>query len=60
MATLNLTARPHTRPTDVVVRVLVVGLTLATAAIHASLGGLLFLVNGVDYATFAVAMEVPG
>ena len=60
MATLNLTARPHTRPTDVVVRVLVVGLTLATAAIHASLGGLLFLVNAVAYATFAVAMVVPG
>lgn len=60
MATINLTARPHVRPTDVVARVLVVGLTLATAAIHASLGGLLFLANAVAYATFAVAMVVPG
>ena len=60
MATINLTARPHVRPTDVVVRVLVVGLTLATAAIHASLGGLLFLANAMAYATFAVAMVVPG
>ena len=60
MATINLTAQPHVRPTDVVVRVLVVGLTLATAAIHASLGGLLFLANAMAYATFAVAMVVPG
>jgi hypothetical protein len=60
MATINLTARPHVRPADLVARVLVVALTLATAAIHASLGGLLFLANAVAYATFAVAMVVPG
>jgi len=60
MATINLTARAHVRPIDVVVRVLLVGLTLSTAAIHASLGGMLFLANAVGYATFAVAMIVPG
>ena len=39
---------------------LVVGLALATAAIHASLGGMLFLANAVGYTTLAVAMIVPG
>ena len=60
MATINLTARTHHRPTDAIVRVLIVGLTLATAAIHVSLGGMLFLANALGYATFAVAMIVPG
>jgi hypothetical protein len=39
---------------------LVVSLTLATAAIHASMGGLLFLANALVYVTLAVAMTVPG
>src|SRR3990172_4562777 len=38
----------------------VVGLTLATAAIHASLGGLLFTLNAVGYASFAIALVLPG
>jgi len=38
----------------------VVGLTLATAVIHASLGGLLFTLNAVGYASFAVALVLPG
>jgi hypothetical protein len=38
----------------------VVTLTLATAWIHASLGGLLFLMNAAGYATFAIGMLVPG
>jgi hypothetical protein len=37
----------------------IVALTLATAAIHASLGGLLFLANAAGYSTLAVAMIVP-
>ena len=37
-----------------------VGLTLMTAAIHVSLGGLLFLANAVGYTTLAVAMILPG
>ena len=60
MATIDLTARTHHGPTDAIVRVLIVGLTLATAAIHASLGGLLFLANALAYATLAAAMIVPG
>jgi hypothetical protein len=60
MATISLAARAHPRPIDVVVRVLLVGLTLSTAAIHASLGGMLFLANAIGYATFAMAMIVPG
>jgi hypothetical protein len=35
-------------------------LTLATAAIHATLGGMLFTLNAIGYATFAVAMILPG
>jgi hypothetical protein len=41
-------------------RTVVVGLTLATAAIHASLGGLLFTINAVGYATLAALMILPG
>lgn len=60
MATIDLTARAHPRPPDVVVRVLLVGLTLSTAAIHASLGGMLFLANALAYAVLALAMILPG
>src|SRR3990170_3810178 len=38
----------------------VVGLILATAAIHASLGGLLFTLNAIGYASFAIALVLPG
>ena len=34
-------------------------LTLATAYIHATLGGLLFTLNALGYATLAIAMVVP-
>ncbi len=44
---------------DAGLRVAVVVLTLATATIHASLGGLMFLANAAGYATLAVAMIVP-
>lgn len=60
MATLNMAKRAEPRLGVLVVRSLVVGLTLATAAIHASLGGLLFLANAIGYATLAMAMIVPG
>ena len=43
-----------------VLRLLIVALTLGTAAIHAQLGGLLFTLNAIGYATFAVAMVLPG
>jgi hypothetical protein len=48
------------RMLSVVLRSIIVALTLATAAIHASLGGMLFTLNAIAYATFAVAMIVPG
>jgi hypothetical protein len=60
MATLNIAKRVEPRLGVLAIRFLVVGLTLATAAIHASLGGLLFLANAIGYTTLAVAMIVPG
>ena len=50
----------QTQPLAVVLRLAVVALTLATAVIHARLGGLLFLANAVGYTVLAVAMVVPG
>lgn len=48
------------RGTEGVVSAVVIGgLTLATAAIHASLGGLLFMANAIGYAILASALLVP-
>jgi hypothetical protein len=44
---------------DVALHLAIIGLTLATAAIHASLGGILFLANAAGYATLAIAMVAP-
>lgn len=55
-------ARPGTRAlraSDVVVRLAIVGLALATGYIHSTLGGLLFTLNAVGYVVAAVAMVVP-
>ena len=60
MATLQMATRAHPRLGTYATRAAVVGLTLATAAIHASLGGVLFMANAVGYTTLAVAMLVPG
>ncbi len=60
MATLNMAKRVEPRLGVLAIRFLVVGLALATAAIHASLGGLLFLANAIGYTTLALAMIVPG
>ena len=46
--------------TTIVLRTGVVALTLATARIHASLGGMLFMANAVGYTVFAIAMVAPG
>ena len=43
-----------------VLRLAIVVLTLATAGIHAYLGGLLFLANAAGYAALALAMVLPG
>jgi len=37
----------------------IVALTLGTAYIHSTLGGMLFTLNAIGYATFAIAMIVP-
>lgn len=53
--------RAHGVPMSaVVMRLAIITLTLATAAIHATLGGTLFLLNAIGYVTFAVAMVLPG
>jgi hypothetical protein len=50
------------RPTNaagLAVRAAIVGLTLATGWIHATLGGPLFTLNAVGYLVAAIAMVVP-
>lgn len=63
MATITrarTTARPAASAGAFVLRLAVVALTLATAGIHAYLGGLLFLANAAGYAALALAMVLPG
>ena len=50
--------RPST-PAGVLVRVAIVGMTVATGWIHLNLGGLLFALNGLGYFVAAVAMLAP-
>jgi hypothetical protein len=45
--------------TDIVLRVAIVGLTLATAYIHSTLGGLLFTLNAAGYLVAAIAIVIP-
>jgi hypothetical protein len=51
--------RSSLRTSDVVVRGVIVVLTLATAYIHSTLGGLLFTLNAVGYVVAAVSIMVP-
>ena len=60
MAVMTRGGAAHIDPAMVVLRASVVVLTLATAAIHASLGGMLFLANAAGYAILALAMVAPG
>jgi hypothetical protein len=60
MAVITRGGAAHVHPTTVALRSIVVILTLATAAIHASLGGLLFMANAAGYAVLALAMIAPG
>ena len=46
-------------PVDVALRLAIVGLTLSTAYIHSTLGGLLFTLNATGYVVFAIAMVAP-
>jgi hypothetical protein len=59
MAAITAQHRPS-RPLVVALHATIVGLTLATAAIHSSLGGLLFTLNAIGYAVFAIALVLPG
>jgi hypothetical protein len=53
---------PNTRTlgfVDVAIRLGIVGLTLSTAYIHSTLGGVLFTLNAFGYLVAAVAMVIP-
>ena len=52
-------SRTHLRASDVVIRAAIVGLALTTGYIHSTLGGLLFTLNALGYATAAVAIVIP-
>ena len=51
--------RMSLRPADVAIRAAIVALTLSTAYIHSTLGGLLFTLNAVGYVVAALAMVIP-
>jgi hypothetical protein len=53
------TARATAPVADIALRTGILGLTLATAYIHATLGGMLFTLNAVGYVVLAAAMVVP-
>lgn len=59
MAVITHGQAAHVHPITVALRATAVSLTLATAAIHASLGGMLFLANATGYAVLALAMVLP-
>jgi hypothetical protein len=44
---------------DIAIRSGIVALTIATGAIHLTLGGLLFTLNGLGYVAGAIAMVIP-
>jgi hypothetical protein len=60
MATVHSTLRIEHPALAALLRLVIVALTLATAAIHASLGGLLFTLNAIGYTTLSVLMVLPG
>jgi hypothetical protein len=51
--------RTTLRPADVAIRAAIVALTLSTAYIHSTLGGLLFTLNAAGYVVAAIAMIIP-
>ncbi len=60
MSVLTTQRQRGIQPFTLTLRAAVVALTLATAAIHVSLGGTLFLMNAIGYAVLAIAMVLPG
>ena len=59
MDAIKVAAGTESGPMSVLLRGGVVMLTLLTAAIHASLGGLLFTLNAAVYLALAIAMILP-
>ena len=47
-------------PLAIALRIAIVALTLATAQIHLTLGGMMFTLNAIGYATLAAALVLPG
>ena len=60
MAVLTTHRHRGIQPFTFALRAAIVGLTLATAAIHVSLGGMLFLMNAIGYAGLALVLVLPG
>lgn len=60
MTAITRGSAAQVHPVTVALHAAVVVLTLATAAIHASLGGVMFMANAVGYTVLAVAMVAPG
>ena len=54
-----MTPRSSLRPLDVIIRIAIVGLTLGTAYIHSTLGGVLFTLNAAGYVVAALAIVIP-
>ena len=54
-----MTPRSSLRPLDVIIRIAIVGLTLGTAYVHSTLGGLLFTLNATGYVVAALAVVIP-
>jgi len=60
MSVLTTQRQRGIQPFTLTLRAGIVALTLATAAIHVTLGGTLFLMNAIGYAVLAIAMVLPG
>jgi len=58
-STLRAHAPTVGEPADLLIRAAIVGLAITTGAIHLTLGGLLFTMNGIGYLVAAVAMVIP-
>ena len=60
MATFTTNRQHVSQPLAFALRIAIVALTLATAQIHATLGGVMFTLNAIGYATLGAAMVMPG